>query len=135
MLAMMLLCGCGNTENAGDPGDSIAKAQEIAVIPAGAQAPVQTITAQDELEDFVHGLDLAEWQPASLPEDAVAAGSFGLSQEATVQFGEEESDGTLHDICRITLYDGPYVDFEAAGLHMAFRVTDEAAEFLHGFFE
>ncbi|HIX11205.1 MAG TPA: hypothetical protein H9739_06445 [Candidatus Agathobaculum pullistercoris] len=131
----VLLCGCRDTADAVDAGDTIAKAQEIAVLPAGADEPVRTITEQDELDDFVHALALETWRPEAVPADAAAVGQFELSQESTKKFGESGEDETLHPVCCITLYDGPYIGLEIAGMEMAFRISDDAAGFLNGFFE
>ena len=68
-----------DTADAVDAGDTIAKAQEIAVLPAGADEPVRTITEQDELDDFVHALALETWRPEAVPADAAAVGQFELS--------------------------------------------------------
>lgn len=70
----------------------------------------------------------------ALPDQAAEIGSFQLSQEETVQYGQKDTDGTLKDIAALTLYDGFYVGFEVDDLDLTFQVSEETADYLNGFF-
>ena len=96
---------------------------------------METITAQEDIEAFVSALNLEDWTLNELPDGAAEIGSFGLSQEGTVKLGQAQTDGTRYDIGTLTLYDGPYIDFEIAGLHTTFTVSEETADGLRDYFE
>ena len=137
LMLALLLCGCqsgGNTDSS-DFGDDLSKAQEIAVIPAGASDVSETITADEDIKAFIEALDLESWELKPLPEGAYEIGSFGLSQEETVKLGQDGSDGNLYDIASITLYDNSYVEFDVGGLDMTFEVSKAAADYLDGYFK
>ncbi|HJD13590.1 MAG TPA: hypothetical protein IAA03_07380 [Candidatus Ruminococcus avistercoris] len=114
--------------------DNISKAQEIAVTSAGTSEVLERITSKDDLEQFVKELEFDKWQLKALPDQAAEIGSFQLSQEETVQYGQKDTDGTLKDIAALTLYDGFYVGFEVDDLDLTFQVSEETADYLNGFF-
>ena len=137
LMLALLLCGCqsgGNTDSS-DFGDDLSKAQEIAVIPAGASDVSETITADEDIKAFIEALDLESWELKSLPEGASEIGSFGLSQEETVKLGQNGTDENLYDIASITLYDNSYVEFDVGRLDMTFEVSKAAADYLDGYFK
>ena len=70
---------------------------------------------------------LDEWRLKKLPSEAAEIGSFGLSQEETIKFGQTDTDGTLYDIAKITLYEGSYISFEIGNLNTTFEVSEETA--------
>ena len=124
---LVLLCGCQASEdtNASDYGDDISKAQEIAVISS------DTL----EISDFILALNLDQWELKSLPDEASEIGSFGLAQEETIKLGQTDTHGTLYDIATITLYSGDYIGFEIGGLDLTFKVNEDTADYLNGYFE
>lgn len=138
LLVAGLLCGChpasesgGTTDYAGD----LSKAQEIAVIPASAAAPTQVLTLPQDRSDFVLALDLAHWTPESLPDTAVLLGTFRFSQERTLLWGEQETDGTLYPLCEIRCYeDLPYLTLAGSGFVMTYRVPETASSALAAYF-
>lgn len=133
----LLLCGCQAHENvnASDYGDDFSKAQEIAVISSDTSEVIETITDIEDIENFVLALNLDQWELKSLPDKTSTIGSFGLSQEKTIKAGQADTDGTLYDIATITLYNGAYISFESGGLDMTFKVNEDTANFLNGYFE
>ena len=124
---LVLLCGCQASEdtNASDYGDDISKASEV----------INTITDTEEISDFILALNLDQWELKSLPDEASEIGSFGLAQEETIKLGQTDTDGTLYDIATITLYSGDYIGFEIGGLDLTFKVNEDTADYLNGYFE
>lgn len=136
ILTVSLLCGCRvtKTPNLEDYSLEFSKAQEITAIPAGTDEVIQTLSDTEEIADFVNALRIDEWKLAKLPDGAEEIGSFRLSQESTLKLGQTERDRTLDDICVITLYDNAYVNLEIANVNLAFTISDEAADYLNGYF-
>ena len=135
-----LLTGCqgrGHTE-ATDYAERLTKAQEIAVTPAGATEAAEVFSGEEEQKKFLEELGIEEgiedWAPVSLPEDAKETGSFVFAQEETLRFGETETDGELYDICRLRVYDGPYVSLELGKVTVTFEVPEETADKLNSYF-
>lgn len=133
----LVLCGCQDDKAAGDPeyGEDISKAQAISVISSDTSQVIDTIRSKEDIEDFIRRLDLEQWELKSLPSEAAEIGSFGLSQEETVRFGEDDKNGTLYDIASITLYSNSYIRFEITGFDMTFKVSKDTADYLNGYFE
>lgn len=133
----LVLCGCQDDWAAGDPeyGEDISKAQAISVISSDTSQVIDTIRSKEDIEDFIRRLDLEQWELKSLPSEAAEIGSFGLSQEETVRFGEDDKNGTLYDIASITLYSNSYIRFEITGFDMTFKVSKDTADYLNGYFE
>ncbi len=70
-----------------------------------------------------------------LPKGAEFVGTFQLSQEETIKFGESETNKELYPVCEILCYkDIPYVTLEIAGIKMIFKISDTAMEYLAGYF-
>ena len=134
---LVLLCGCQANENTNtsDYGDDISKAQEIAVISPDTAEVIDTITDTEEIKNFVSALNLDQWELKSLPDEASEIGSFGLAQEETIKLGQTDTHGTLYDIATITLYSGDYIGFEIGGLDLTFKVNEDTADYLNGYFE
>lgn len=133
----LVLCGCQDDRAAGDLeyGEDISKAQAISVISSDTSQVIETIRSKEDIEDFIRRLDLEQWELKSLPSEAAEIGSFGLSQEETVRFGEDDKNGTLYDIASITLYSNSYIRFEITGFDMTFKVSKDTADYLNGYFE
>lgn len=69
------------------------------------------------------------------PEKVVESGTFAFFQEKTVKFGQSETDGKLHEVCKISAYqDCAYITFEMAGIKMCFEVSERSAEYLNAYF-
>lgn len=137
VMVSVLFCGCGKEERADVSGyyNEVSKAQEIAVVSADTSSVIQTLTGKEDMGDFVMALDMDKWKLGKLPSGAEEIGSFGLSQEETVKFGQTGTDGELYDICKISVYNDSYVKFEVAGLKMVFAISEGAADYLQGYFE
>lgn len=137
VMASALFCGCGKEESSdvSEYYNEVSKAQEIAVVSADTSSVIQTISGKEEIEAFMAALDMEGWELGKLPKGAEEIGSFGLSQEETVKFGQTETDGELYDVCKISVYDASYAKFETAGLDMVFEISEDAADYLQGFFE
>lgn len=137
VMVSVLFCGCGKEERANVSRyyNEVPKAQEIAVVSADTSSVIQTLTGKEDIRDFTMALDIDKWELGKLPSGAEEIGSFGLSQEETVKFGQTGTDGELYDVCKISVYDDSYVKFEIAGLKMVFEISKDAAEYLQGHFE
>lgn len=139
VLAMVsaLFCGCGKEEGSdvSEYYNEISKAQEIIVVSADTSSVIQTLSSKEDIGDFMMALDMDKWELGKLPSGAQEIGSFGLSQEETVKFGQTETDGELYDVCKISVYDASYVKFEVAGLDMVFEISGDTADYLQGYFE
>lgn len=133
----LLLCGCQTTEftDASDYKKSISKAQEIAVISADTSEITETITAKNDIENFVLALEIENWELKSLPNTASEAGAFVFSQEQTIKFGQTNYDGTLSHIATITVYDSPYICLKSCGFDMTFGVSSNTINYLNGYFK
>ena len=137
---LALLCGCqaGKNTNVADYGDTISKAQEIAVISPDTGEVIETITDTKEIEDFVSALNVDQWELEPLPDEASEIGAFGLAQEKTIRLGQTDTDGAVYDVATITLYKGSYIGIEISGLDgldMTFSVSEGTADYLNGYFE
>ncbi len=137
VMVSVLFCGCGKEERADVSRyyNEVSKAQEIAVVSADTSSVIQTLTGKEDIGDFVMALDMDKWKLGKLPSGAEEIGSFGLSQEETVKFGQTGKDGALYDICKISVYNDSYVKFEVAGLKMIFAIREGAADYLQSYFE
>mgnify|MGYP006949224335 CR=1 FL=1 len=93
-----------------------------------------TITSRDDIEHFILSLESEKWKWKTPPENAAEAGSFHLTQEKTIKYGQTDTDGILSDIATITLYDDSCISFEIGGLDMTFTVSEDTADYLNGYF-
>lgn len=138
LISTILLCGChANSENkdVSEYYGEFSKAQEIAVLPANTPTAARILTESEEISDFIFALDMEHWEIKSLPETAELAGTFQLSQEETIKFGESAADGELYPMCKMLCYgDIPYVTLEISGMKMTFKVSDTAMEYLADYF-
>lgn len=138
LTSAILLCGCqANSEKeiVSESSGDMSKAQEISVFPANSYTPAHTITDSEEISDFILALDMEHWEMQALPETAELAGTFQLSQEETVKFGESAADGELHSVFEMQCYeDIPYVTLKIPGMKMTFKVSDTAMEYLTEYF-
>lgn len=138
LIPTMFLCGChanSEKENAAEYYEEISKAQEIAVLPADTSAETQILAESEKVSDFIFALDMEHWEMKTLPKEAESVGSFQLSQEETIKFGENTTDGELYPVCEMLCYgDIPYVTLEMAGMKMTFKVSDTTMEYLADYF-
>ena len=139
ILLALFVTGCtvGSGEGDGEiDAASLDKAQAIAVVDASGNLR-ETITDPAKIKDFVAALDVDNWDLSDLPSDAKAIGSFGLSQEKTIHFGEKANDGKLYDVGLITLYDQPMIRCSVVGLDVpvAFTLPQDAYEKLRAYFQ
>ena len=137
VMASILFCGCGKekSSDASEYYNAVSKAQKITVVSADTSSVVQTLSGKEDIGDFMAALDMDKWELGKLPSGAEEIGSFGLSQEETVKFGQTGTDGELYDVCKISVYDASYVKFEVAGLDMVFEISEDTADYLQGYFE
>lgn len=134
VLFSVLLCGCraDADSDVSEYYEKLAKAQEIAAFAADTEKAVKDFTSKEDIDSFVTALKIDEWKLADLPQNAKEIGHFDFSQEETLSLGQTETDGNLYEVCKITLYDGSFIDFEIAGLRMSFEVTRDTADYLSG---
>lgn len=137
VILALLLCGCGAGEDAetSEYSDALDKAQQIAVISADTSKVVNVLDTKEEFNEFSEALKTEEWEPAEAPQDSKELGSFALSQEKTIKLGQTDTDGELYNVGKIVLYDSPYIEFEIAGLGMSFKIPEDTAKYLKGYFE
>ncbi len=134
VLFSVLLCGCraDADSNVSKYHEALAKAQEITAFAADTEKAVKDFTSKEDIDSFVTALKIDEWELAEPPHNATEIGHFDFSQEETLSLGQTETDGNLYAVCKITLYDGSYIDFEIAGLRMSFEITRDTADYLTG---
>ncbi len=128
-LCLTALCGCQLRLTLGDPfsWEDLSKTQEVQVIPGGTGDAVQTITGEAELEAFVAGLEVEQWQLTGLPEGAAVSGAFRLTQLESRKLGQRAEDRQRLEICTLLAYEGlPCLTVEAAGLQLHFQIPPEA---------
>ena len=134
LIPTILLCGChanSEKEDVSEYYGELSKAQEISVFPANTSTATQTLTQSEEISDFILALDMEHWEMKTLPKAAELAGTFQLSQEETIKFGESASDGELYSVCEILCYeDISYATLKIAGMKMTFQISDTAMEYL-----
>lgn len=139
LIPTMLLCGChanNEKEDVSEYYEALSKAQEISILPANTSTATQTLTESEEISDFILLLDMEKWEMKTLPKAAELAGTFRLSQEETIKFGESASDGELYSVCEILCYENvPYVTLKIADMKMTFKVSDTAIEYLTDYFQ
>lgn len=138
LIPTILLCGCHANSEKQDVSEyygEFSKAQEIAVLPANTSTATQILTESEQISDFISALDMEHWELKTLPKTAELAGTFQLSQEETVKFGESATDGELYPICKMLYYeDIPYVILEISGMKMTFKIPDGVMEYLADYF-
>ena len=136
VVILTLLFGCQTNKdaNTSDFGDDIAKTQEIAVISPDTSEVMDTIPDTKEIQEFISALHLDQWELQPLPDEASEIGSFGLAKERTIKLWQTDTDGTLYDIAMITLYNGAHIRFEIGGLDITFKVSEDTANYLNGYF-
>lgn len=132
----LLLSGCQTNRGTDISAysDTIAKAQEITVVSADTSEILEMITSKNEIENFVQSLDSDKWKLKALPDNTTKIGSFNLSQEETIKYGQTDTNGTLHKVATITLYDNSYISIEISGVEMTFAVSENTADYLKGYF-
>lgn len=138
LISAMLLCSChadSEKEDVSEYYGELSKAQEITVLPANTSTATQVLTESEEISDFIFALDMEHWEMKTLPKEAELVGTFQLSQEETIKFGESTTDGELYPVCEVLCYgDIPYVTLEMTGLKMTFKVSDTTMEYLADYF-
>lgn len=134
---IFILCGCHTNDNTYnfDNGKDVSKKQEITVVSAGTSENIKNITSKEDIENFVAALNLDEWQLKTLPSGATEIGHFEFQQEETIKLGQADTDGTLHDVAAITLYDDAYISLETGTSVMTFKIGKDTADYLKGYFE
>lgn len=138
LIPTMLFCGChanGQKEDTAEYYEKLSKTQEIVVLPADTSTETQVLTESEEISDFIFALDMEHWEMKTLPKEAELVGTFQLSQEETIKFGESSTNGELYPVCEMLCYvDIPYVTLEMAGMEMTFKVSDTTMEYLADYF-
>lgn len=138
LMVMIFLCGCQVSDKGADVSEyqaELTKAQEIAVIPANTSTVTKTLVSSEDIADFVSALDIESWELKSLPQTSELAGTFSLSQEDTIKFGETATDGELHQVCEISCYkENPYITMKILGMALTFEVPNTTAEYLNSYF-
>ena len=151
ILLSILLCGCQQTAAASlsEYESSLYKAQEISILSPGSPESIDTITDPEAIAAFVEALHPEEWAPAQFPDEAAeigsfrfsqektlkfGIGSFRFSQEKTLKFGQTRTDGNLYETAVLTLYDNSRIVLQAAEIAMPFEISEEAADYLNGYF-
>lgn len=138
LVVMVFLCGCQVSDKDADASEyyaELSKAQEITAIPANTSTVTETLVSSEDIADFVSALDIENWKLKSLLQTAELAGTFTLSQEDTIKFGETTTDGELHRVCEISCYkENPYITLKMLGMNLTFEVSDTTAEYLNSYF-
>lgn len=138
LISTILLCGChanNRKEDVAEYYGELSKTQEIAVLPANTSTATQTLTESEEISDFIFALDMEHWEMKTLPKVTELVGTFQLSQEETIKFGESATNGELYSVCEMLCYeDIPYVTLKIAGMKMTFKVSDTVMEYLSDYF-
>ena len=80
----------------------------------------------------MESLDIGSWKMAEVPEDLAATGTFVLYQQETVKLGQSEEDAEMIELCRMAIYDGPYVTVEIWDMKFSFRIDHETMGYLEG---
>lgn len=133
LFALLAFAGCSSADDSDISASDLEKAQAIAVIDSNG-TPLQVITDQSEIKDFVAALDVNHWELIDLPAGAKEVGQFGLSQEKAIHFGEKEHDDTLYDVAQLTLYDTKTLRTHLLGFNFDFALPDDAYEYLAAYF-
>lgn len=138
LISTILLCGCyanNRKEDVAEYYGELSKTQEIAVLPANTSTATQTLTESEEISDFIFALDMEHWEMKTLPKVTELVGTFQLSQEETIKFGESATNKELYSVCEMLCYeDIPYVTLKIAGMKMTFKVSDTVMEYLSDYF-
>lgn len=137
VMLSLLLYGCqtADSTDTSDYKNSFSKAQEIAVVSADTSEITESITAREDIDDFVLALEIENWESEPLPDTASEVGTFKFLQEKTKKIGQTDPDETLSNIAAITVYDSPYVCLEFCGLDMVFEVSPDTVDYLQRYFK
>lgn len=109
-----VLVGCAAQET------SFHKAQQVSVTAADG-----TITDQEEIDALITALYPDRWTMATLPEEARCLGTLCFLQEKTLHFGESSTDGTLHQVAKLTVFEDGFVCLKTAGIESVFSMSAE----------
>src|SRR5699024_772367 len=135
MTSLLFLTGC-NTDNlksdAKEWNNNLEKAQAIEVIPLEESDDPKTITANQEIKDFIESLQIDTWKTSSIPSDANKNKEFKMYQENTVKLGESlEDEQELKEIAVITVYDDvSYIDLSMKNFSLSFEIPKDVTESL-----
>lgn len=133
LVFLLLLTGCAQKAGSSSE-DDLVKAQQITVASADGSL-LRTITDREEIQALVEALYPESWTPASVPQDARVVGTLTFLQEDTLHFGETSTDGKLHPVSELTVYEDGFFCLDAAGMELAFAVSDADAAELAGLFD
>ena len=113
-----VLVGCAAQET------SFHKAQQVSVTAADSTL-LRTITDQEEIDALITALYPDSWTMATLPEGARCLGTLCFLQEKTLHFGESSTDGTLHQVAKLTVFEDGFVCLNTAGIESVFSMSAE----------
>ncbi len=135
----LFLTGCGagpDSANGGvggredDVSGEMSKAAMVIFRHEGGGEEVTVAEGDDASADFIERLDMGSWEMGEAPEGLAMTGTFTLYQQETIKLGQSEEDAEMMELCRIGVYDGPYVTVEIWDVELTFRISHEAAEYL-----
>lgn len=138
LIPTKLLCGChfnNEKEDVTEYYEELSKTQKIEVLPADTSVETQIIAKSEEISDFIFALGMEHWEMKTLPKESELVGTFQLSQEETIKFGENQTDGELYPVCEMICYrDIAFVMLKVADMKMTFKVSDTTMEYLADYF-
>lgn len=129
------LTGCAGGENGDKESDfpeEISKTAMVTFLPVDSGKEKTVARGGSEPGAFVESLDIGSWKMAEVPEDLAATGTFVLYQQETVKLGQSEEDAEMIELCRMAIYDGPYVTVEIWDMKFSFRIDHETMGYLKG---
>ena len=142
-VCVLFFCGCQGgelDETMLTYTNELSKVNEIDVIPDDAPDIVETLSGEEELENFVETLGLSKWKESALSQEAEKSGTFSLREIVTAEDSMSEGADTgqvgVNCIGEIFVYKSvPYVSVRIADTTLSFEVPEETAEYLNGYFE
>lgn len=130
IMAFLAACGAEKTEQV-DINDYTYSSEKIEVFLPGESEPLETITDNQAIEQFVDNLNFETWEVKSIPAGSIEGTIYKLYDRETAKFGESIEDKELYESGSIIVYSNePYIEFKTTFLNFSFKVPAEVQKSL-----
>lgn len=130
IIAFLAACGTEKTEQV-DINDYTYSSEKIEVFLPGESEPLETITDNQAIEQFVDNLNFETWEVKSIPAGSIEGTIYKLYDRETAKFVESIEDKELYESGSIIVYSNePYIEFKTTFLNFSFKVPAEVQKSL-----
>lgn len=139
-LCFCALVGCNKTfqesETSSPDSTSLSKAQKIEVISSDDGSVIQTLTSNEDIENFINNLKMETWDYVSPPANETEKQfEFIMYQEDTLKLGEtKKKNPELHEMGKLIVYkDISNLTFELPLIKFTVILPEDVNHYLHHF--